>query len=85
MKKSVWLKVLLILVLAAIILALVIQNLAIAPFNFLFLSFSAPMIAVILIALFIGFSMGILTYTLIFNKEKKQTSSAQNSVNKAQK
>ena len=63
-------KLFLIVILLSLILIAIVQNLSIATVRFLVFGMSAPVIAVILVSLFIGFLLGILTYSALFRKEK---------------
>ncbi len=64
-------KLILILILLALILTAIVQNLSMATVRFLVFGMSAPVIAVILVSLFVGFLLGILTYSALFNREKR--------------
>lgn len=65
-------KLIIIILLLSISLTAIIQNLSVATVRFLVFGISAPLIAVILVSIFVGFLLGILTYSFLFKKESRQ-------------
>ncbi len=65
------LKIVLLCIFIAIAVIAIAQNASPVAVRFLFLEISAPVIAVIIVSLFIGFLIGILTFSIIYGKNKK--------------
>lgn len=71
MKKSFFgLKLILVIVLLILTVILILQNLNIASIQVFFWGFSAPVIAVILVSLLIGFLLGLLVLSFVTGKKK---------------
>lgn len=81
--KRILYRAVLIILLLGLMMILIIQNLSLTPVKFLFFGMNAPVIVIILISLFVGFALGLLTFSILNGKDKKISSNPENP--KAQK
>ncbi|MCX7820081.1 MAG: lipopolysaccharide assembly protein LapA domain-containing protein [Brevinematales bacterium] len=63
-----WIRIVSYILISIIVLILILQNSSIVEFKFLGFLFSAPLVFLLLICLFLGFLLGMLTILLIYPK-----------------
>jgi uncharacterized integral membrane protein len=78
MKKSnIVFKLVSIIILLILLIVIIIQNTTSVKVSILFFGFDAPVIVLIFVSLFIGFLIGLLTYSLVSKQFKKKQSAEQ--------